>query len=252
MTDLAIDRVGAFLSDILSGPDELAAVLTAQAAAIRELPAGLAARPGWRFIGMGSSHFAALDAAARLRAVGRDAHAEAASASGGSPGGRDVLVVAISASGGTREVLAAAERHRASSYVLALTARPDSALAGVAHAVVPLAARRDETAGVASLTYRATVAALDLLFEEAEPEREPGAIGAAVPALAALLDCRGTWLGACGRPGHRPRDPRPGRCPPGRHAGAGGAGAPRGPADRRHPIRRRQLAARRALHLRPG
>ncbi|MCJ7710066.1 MAG: hypothetical protein MUQ32_04465, partial [Chloroflexi bacterium] len=118
MSHPIVDRVEAFLADILASPDELAAVLQAQRAAIREVPLGVAARPSWRFIGMGSSRFAALDAAARLRAVGRDAHAEVASASGGSPGGRDVLVVAISASGRTPEVLDAAARHRASSFVL--------------------------------------------------------------------------------------------------------------------------------------
>ena len=191
----ATDRMEAFLSDILAGPSELVAVLAAQRKALRDLPLGLAARPTWRFIGMGSSRIAALDAAARLRSVGRDGQSEVASASGGSPGGRDVLVVAISASGSTPEVLAAAERHRTSSFVLGLTARPDSALAAAADAVLPLMGARAETAGIACLTYRATVAALALLLGEAEPDLEPGGIAAAEPALADLIRGRHAWLG---------------------------------------------------------
>ena len=194
MSHPIVDRVEAFLADILASPDELAAVLQAQRTAIREVPLGVAARPSWRFIGMGSSRFAALDAAARLRAVGRDAHAEVASASGGSPGGRDVLVVAISASGRTPEVLDAAARHRASSFVLGLTATPGSPLAGAAGAVVPLTGARSETAGIACLTYRGTVAALALLAAEAEPDLEPVGIAGAVPVLSALLDGRASWL----------------------------------------------------------
>ncbi len=196
MNDPVADRVEAFLSDIIAAPAELAVVLEAQRAAIHDIPLGVTARPSWRFIGMGSSRFAALDAAARLRAVGRDAHAEAASASGGSPGGRDVLVLAISASGRTREVLDAAERHRASSFVLGLTAMSESPLAGAAGAVVPLQGARAETAGIACLTYRGTVAALALMAAEAEPELEAGGIAGAAPSLAALIDGRATWLDA--------------------------------------------------------
>jgi fructoselysine-6-P-deglycase FrlB-like protein len=196
MIDPAADRPGAFLADILSAPDELAAVLDAQRAAIRDLPLGVAVRPTWRFVGMGSSRFAALDAAACLRAAGRDAHAELASAAGGSPGGRDSLVIAISASGRTKDVLAAAERYHRTSFVLAVTARPTSPLATSADAVVPLIGARNETAGIASRTYRATVSALALLVAEAEPALEPSGIDAAVPALAALVAGRDAWLGA--------------------------------------------------------
>lgn len=190
------DRAGSFLADILAAPAELAAVLDVQHAAVRDLPLGITARPGWRLVGMGSSRFAAIDAAARLRAVGRDAHAEVASASGGSPGGRDVLVVAISASGRTPAVLAAAARHRASSFVVGLTARPGSLLADAAGAVVPLRGARVETAGIACLTYRATVAALALLAGEGEEALEAVGIAVAVPALASLIDGRAAWLRA--------------------------------------------------------
>ena len=154
------DRCAALLEDVLAGPAELAATLHAQADALADIPLGVLARPTWRLIGMGSSRFAAMDAAARLRAAGRDAVAEIASASGGSPGGRDVLALAISASGRTGEVIDAAQRHRGSSYVLGLTARADAPLAEVADATVPLGAAHVERSGIATLTYRATVAAL--------------------------------------------------------------------------------------------
>ena len=196
MSNPAADRVEAFLADILAGPDELAAVLEAQRAAIRDLPYGVTARPVWRFTGMGSSRLAAMDAAARLRAVGRDAHAQVASASGWSPGGRDVLVVAISASGRTPETLAAVEHHLGSSFVVGLTAGGDSPLARLSDAGIPLTGGRGETAGIACLTYRATVAALALLAAEAEPELESGGIDGAAPALAALIAGRDAWLGA--------------------------------------------------------
>jgi fructoselysine-6-P-deglycase FrlB-like protein len=202
------DRVEAFLADIVAGPAELAAVLAAQRAAIRDLPYGVTARPVWRFAGMGGSHFAAMDAAARLRSVGRDAHAELASATGGSPGGRDVLFTAISASGRTSETLAAVEHHLGSSFVLGLTARGDSPLMRLSDAGIPLVAGRAESAGIACLSYRATVAALVLLAAEAETELEPGRIDGAAPALAALIDGRAAWLGDAadlldgGRPVH--------------------------------------------------
>ena len=157
---------------------------------------------------MGSSRFAALDAAARLRAAGRDAHAELASASGGSPGGRDTLVVAISASGRTAEAVAAADRHRGSSFVLALTARGDSALAEVSDAVVPLAATVAEASGIATMTYRATVAALAALADDGDGEALRRRLGAAPDALRALLAGQAAWVAPAadvldgGRPVH--------------------------------------------------
>ena len=196
MSEPAADRVEAFLSDVLAAPDELAAVLEVQRAGSGVGGGGWAARPTWGFMAAGRAAIAALDAAARRRAAGRDAHAEVASASGGSPGGRDVLVVAISASGRTQEVLVAAKRHRTSSFVLGLTARPDSALASAADAVLPLMGARAETGGVACLTYRATVAALALLLGEAEPDLDPGRIDGSVAALSTLIAGREAWLGA--------------------------------------------------------
>ena len=190
-----VDRCEAFRSDILAAPDELAAVLDAQARAIAGLPADVLAQPRWRVVGMGSSRFAAQDAAVRLRADGLDAAAETASASGPSRGGPDTLAIVVSSSGRTPEVLAAAERHRgASSFVIALTARPDSPLAQRADAVLPLVGVRTETAGIACLTYRATVAGLRLLADAAAGEVPGVGLAVAVPALDALIRDRGAWL----------------------------------------------------------
>jgi fructoselysine-6-P-deglycase FrlB-like protein len=190
----AADRLEALLADIDAGPAELAAVLVAQRQAIAEIPLGALARPTWCLIGMGSSRFAGLDAASRLRADGRDAHAETASASGGSPGGRDTLVIAISASGRTTEVLAAAARHHGSAFVLGLTVRTDSALAVASDAVVPLGAEFVETAGIATMTYRATVAALFGLSGEGEPDDIRNSLAATPAALREIIDGQASWL----------------------------------------------------------
>lgn len=193
-----LDRCRAFLDDIESAPAELSAVLHAQRDAIADLPLGALARPSWRFIAMGSSRFAALDAAARLRSEGRDAHAETASAADGSPGGRDTLVVVISASGRTAEAVAAAERHHGASFVLGLAARASTPLADLADAFVPLGAAYIETAGIASLTYRATVAALYQLGAvtgSAAPTMTRRSLADGPPALRELLAGREAWVG---------------------------------------------------------
>jgi fructoselysine-6-P-deglycase FrlB-like protein len=125
---------------------------------------------------------------------GLDAVAEVASASGLTPGGPDTLAIAISASGSTPEVLEAARRHREQgSRVLVLTADTKSALAELGEKVVPLRAICDETSGIASLTYRATVSALLLL--DPAPSAEAAASGAAQAprALAGFLDHRIAW-----------------------------------------------------------
>ena len=194
MSGRSADRVEALLEDILAGPAELAAVLRAQAEAIADVPLGARSRPTWRLIGMGSSRFAALDAAARLRAAGRDAAAEIASASGGSPGGRDTLVLAISASGRTPEVIDAARRHRGTSFVLGLTARGDAPLVAESDATLPLGAAHSERSGIATLTYRATVGALAALGEQDSAEAVAQRFGNAVSALQSLLDERDRWL----------------------------------------------------------
>lgn len=191
---MSTDRSAALLDDVVAAPAELAAVLRRQRAAIRDVQLGALARPTWRLVGMGSSRFAALEAAIRLRETGHDAYAEVASASTFSPGSHDTLLVAISASGSTPEVLSAVERHRGMSFVLGLTANADSPLARHADALVPLMADRAEVSGLASLTYRATVAALAALTGVGEPDEDHAALDASVTALQDLVEGRHAWL----------------------------------------------------------
>jgi fructoselysine-6-P-deglycase FrlB-like protein len=106
--------------------------------------------------------------------------------------------VAISNSGRTPEVVAAAERHRGRSFVLALTGHPDSPLARAASVALPLVAVRAEAGGISVLSYRSTVAALHLLAAEVEPLLAATGVGAAVPALEALLADRTSWLADAG------------------------------------------------------
>jgi glutamine---fructose-6-phosphate transaminase (isomerizing) len=188
------DRCATFLDDVLAGPDELALVLDRHLDAVRALPGPALRRRRWRLVGMGSSRFAALDAASSLRAAGLDAAAEIASTSGGTPPGEDVLLVAISNSGRTREVVELAERHAGRSFIVALTRDPGSPLAGTADAVIPLVAERREAAGIASLSYRSTVAALLLLASGATGDPHPSRLGSAVPALGEVIAGRHAWL----------------------------------------------------------
>ena len=207
MTD-GPSRLDQFVEDILVGPDELAAALDHHGRGIAEIPPELLGRPRWRFAGMGSSLFAALDAAAAMRATGRDAAAELASSSSWSPPGHDTLVIAISNSGRTPEVVAAADHHRGHSHVVALTGRVESPLSDRADIVLPLVAGRAEQAGISNLSYRSTVAALRLFSGAVAPELGATGMPAAVPALEALLKDRGDWLGGAadaldtGRPIH--------------------------------------------------
>jgi glutamine---fructose-6-phosphate transaminase (isomerizing) len=201
-------RVDDLTEDILAAPDELAAAIDLHRKGIAALPEGLLDRPRWVLIGMGSSGFAARDAAAVMRSVGHDAIAEIASASDGTPPGPDTLAIVISNSGRTAEVVAAAAHHRHRSRVIALTSDPASALAAEADAVLPLVGERRETAGIATLSSRSTVAALRLLAGQVDPSLGGLGIASAVPSLETLLDERAAWLSraadvlATGRPIH--------------------------------------------------
>ena len=201
-------RVDDLAEDILAAPDELAVVIDLHKRGIAALPEGLLDRPRWVLIGMGSSGFAARDAAAALRSVGHDAIAEVASATGGTPPGADTLAIVISNSGRTAETVAAAARHHHRSGVIALTSEPASALAAEADAVLPLVGERAETSGISTLSSRSTVAALRLLAGAADPSLGGNGIATAIPSLETLLDDRASWLTragdvlATGRPVH--------------------------------------------------
>jgi glucosamine--fructose-6-phosphate aminotransferase (isomerizing) len=181
----------AFIADVLAAPETLAAVLDAYDRPGSPL-APLTDRPldGRRvvFIGMGSSRYAALDAAAALRARGIAAVAEYASAEVVTPPGPDVVAVGISASGTTEETVAALARHHGTSTSVAITNAPESALADAADIVLPLLAG-EERGGVACRTFQATRAVLLRLCGV-----PTAALAAAPAAQAALLEARDGWL----------------------------------------------------------
>jgi fructoselysine-6-P-deglycase FrlB-like protein len=195
-----IDRVGALRADIARAPDALAALLDAYLGPSGPLD-GLDPRVlrGRRvaLVGLGSSRYAALDAASSLREGGLPAWAEYASAEG-SPPSKDLVLVAVSASGATPEVVAMARRHRGTSLVIGVTNVPASPLAGASDILLPLLAG-PETAAISTLTYRATAVVLYLLagrFGLARPDagdlratvgRVRGIVEAEEPRVASLI-----------------------------------------------------------------
>jgi fructoselysine-6-P-deglycase FrlB-like protein len=188
----APDRAAALLEDVLGEPRMLADLLDAYAA-----PGGpLAAVPELKgtgrivFTGLGSSRYAALDSATALRADGRAAWVEFASTDMATPPASDVVLIAISASGSTPETVAAAERHRGKSLVVAVTNRPESPLATAADVVLPLLAGV-EPSGVSSRTFLATTTVLALLAG-----RSADALRPAVDGLGRMLAERAEWLPA--------------------------------------------------------
>ena len=193
---VSADRPAALVEDVLDQPRMLAGLLDAYAA-----PGGpLAAMPATGtierivFAGLGSSRYAALDVTTRLRANGRAAWAEYASAESGTPAAPDVTFVAISASGSTPETVAAAERHHGTSLVIAVTNRVPSPLAAAADVVLPLLAG-DETSGVSSRTFLAANAVLAMLADRlCGGLVEAEALRPAVDGLGRLHDRRADWL----------------------------------------------------------
>jgi glucosamine--fructose-6-phosphate aminotransferase (isomerizing) len=186
----AVDRAAALLDDVLGEPRMLTDLLDAYAAPggpLRALPE-IPASSRIVFTGLGSSRYAALDAATALRADGRAAWVEFASADVTTQPARDVVLVAISASGSTPETVAAAERHRGTSLVVAVTNRVESPLATTADVLMPLLAGV-ETSGVSSRTFLATTAVLALLAG-----RSVDALRPAVEGLERLIAERAEWL----------------------------------------------------------
>jgi fructoselysine-6-P-deglycase FrlB-like protein len=193
---MSADRLAAFLEDVLGEPQMLAGLLDAYVTPGGPL-AGLpevAAPVRIVFAGLGSSRYAALDVAARLRADGRAAWAEYASADAGTPPARDVVFVAISASGSTPETVAAADRHRGTSLVVAVTNREGSPVAEAADVVLPLFAGV-ETSGVSTRTFLATNAVLTMLANRLRgASASVEALRPAVDGLERLLESRDAWL----------------------------------------------------------
>jgi glucosamine--fructose-6-phosphate aminotransferase (isomerizing) len=178
-----------FAADVLDQPRVFARPATA---ALAEPLARRARRV--LFLGMGSSRFAALDAASRLRAHGVDASAEIASTGLPQPPAPDTLVLAVSATGGSAETVAAMRRHVGTSMVVGLTSRPQSPIGQEADVCLEIAP--DGPSGVACASYRSTVAMLQrvcgMVAGGAAPGPESPRLAAEVSAR--VLDRRDEWL----------------------------------------------------------
>lgn len=193
---MTTDRVAQLRDDIQAGPEALAGLLDAYAAQGGPL-AAIGGRPARVVLsGLGSSRYAALTAAAHARRGDLPAWAEHASTGVPTQPDEELMLVAISASGRTREVVAAARRHLDISRVVAVTNDPESPLAASADHVLPLLAGQ-ESAGIATRTFRATVAVLGMLV------RHWGGVGGSaaslrptVETLQDVMDGSGTWLPA--------------------------------------------------------
>ena len=184
-----------FLGDVLSAPERLAVTLDAYAAAggpLDQLPAA-GAFDRVVLVGMGSSRFAALTAAAFLRSHGVAAWAEYASGTTPAPPAPGTLAVGISASGATPETVAALERHAGTSTTVAVTNAPGSAIEGPADIVLPLLSG-PEDGGVACVTFQATLAVLLLLSGRLAGDIGVPELRPAVDLAASLREGRGGWL----------------------------------------------------------
>jgi fructoselysine-6-P-deglycase FrlB-like protein len=147
--------------------------------------------------GMGSSGYAAADAARDLRVAGFDAVFEPSSVEATWPPDPHLLVVAISASGESAETMDAIERFRGRSPIVALTNAPASTLAAAADHVVELLAG-EETGGVACRTFQHTGLLLRALEAHLTGIEEDLAVltRATAHATAELLRTSGDWLPA--------------------------------------------------------
>jgi glutamine---fructose-6-phosphate transaminase (isomerizing) len=169
-------------TDVLSQPPADIAALEALARRARRV----------LFLGMGSSRFAALDAAALLRSHGFDATAEMASTGLPQPPGADTLVLAISATGGSAETVTAMRRHLGTSMVVGLTAHLQSPIGQEADICLPIAS--DGPSGVACASYRSTVALLQQVCGLLVPAPAPGTQKRAAETAAKLLERTNEWL----------------------------------------------------------
>jgi glutamine---fructose-6-phosphate transaminase (isomerizing) len=175
-----------FVADILAEPEALRRVADTHGGAGLER---LLDRPRALFIGMGSSRYAADTAVAALRAAGRDAHSELASTGSPQPPSADTVAVLISASGGSAETLEAADRHRGTSAMVAITNATHSPLAEAADVALDVLAG-PEQGGIACRSFACTQALLALVCGE-----PADALRRAAEAAAVLIEGRQQWLG---------------------------------------------------------
>lgn len=184
-----------FLADLEAKPAALQRL--ASSSALLDAVAAVPRLAAVLFLGMGSSRFAAEDAARRLRASGYQAISEYASATLLPPPHANLLVVAISASGKSHETLRAAERYRGAAYLVALTEDPEAPLAMMADTVIPLLAGH-EAGGVACRSFQHTGLVLRLLEAHLTVRALDfaGLCQAAAAGTADLLERRDEWLPA--------------------------------------------------------
>ncbi len=147
------------------------------------------------FLGMGSSHYASSVAAARMRALGVHAVAEYASSDLLPAVDPHTTVIAVSAGGGSRETAAAVSAYAGRCPVVLLTNTPDSTLAGLVDAVVPMHAGV-EAGGVACRSFQHTLALLMALEARlAHPSFDVASlVRRSAAASADLLARRDDWL----------------------------------------------------------
>jgi glucosamine--fructose-6-phosphate aminotransferase (isomerizing) len=176
-----------FLADVLDEPRTLAHVL--DHADVAPLRAAIADARLVVLLGMGSSRYAALTAAAQLRAQGVPAVVEYASTDAPTRPDPDVLAIGISATGNSAETVTALRRHHGTSRTIAITNAPDGGQLGAVADLTVLLHAGAEAGGVACKTFQATLAVL-LLAAGADPTT----LRRAAEAQQALLDARGTWL----------------------------------------------------------
>ncbi|MFN8189822.1 MAG: SIS domain-containing protein [Nocardioidaceae bacterium] len=171
-----------FLADLHEKPSRLADLRVDDAWGFAGRPARIL------LLGMGSSHYADLVAAARLRSRGIDAVAELASSDLLPSVGPDTLVVAVSASAGSAETLDAVERLGVPFVAMANREGP---LTERAERVVWMQAG-EERGGVACRSFQHTLALL-LALESHLTQAPLPPLGAVAAATADLLDTADTW-----------------------------------------------------------
>jgi glutamine---fructose-6-phosphate transaminase (isomerizing) len=178
-----------FLADILAEPATLDRVLAEydRPASLLGLAGGLSHRRVV-LIGMGSSRYAALNAASVLRSRGVAAVVEYASSDVGTRPGPDVLAIVISASGRSPETLDAFRRHKGISRTVAVVNVTDSPLALEADLVLPMLAGQ-EKGGVACRSFQASLAILLRLAGVQTSD-----LAAACAAQARLFENRDSWI----------------------------------------------------------
>lgn len=186
----------AFLADLQAKPDALRRLAGAFRAAdlFAAVPTDV---DRVLLLGMGSSRYAAVDAALDLRAAGIAAAAEYASVEATFPPGPRTLVVAVSATGRSAETLDAVQPHRGRSPIVAITNDPSSDLAAAGDVVIEMLAG-EETGGVACRSFQHTALLLRGLTGHLTGIREDlAALTDAVrEATAHILDSSPSWLPA--------------------------------------------------------